>query len=61
MNCKWCGKDCTEHYYILDIKRIMDGELYISTVVPNPIILCDDCYDKLYLTTEGIEIVRAAN
>lgn len=58
MECKWCGRTCTEEYYILDIKRVKDGELYISTVVSNPIILCDDCYDKLYLASKEIEIAR---
>lgn len=53
MNCKWCGAECTEDYFVLDIKRIKDAELFIPSLLPS-IVLCFDCYEKLRKTASGL-------
>lgn len=55
MECKWCGKPCTEDYFVLDIKRIMEGELFIPSLPPS-IVLCLGCYEKLREVTMELNL-----
>lgn len=47
MRCAKCGRDCTDEYYILDIKCIKDGQLYLADENRGVTVLCDDCYLSL--------------
>lgn len=55
MDCKWCGKKCTDDYFILDLKRIQDSEMYVPSLLPS-IILCYDCYEKLRARVSELDI-----
>jgi len=53
--CKWCGEDCSDDFFLLDLKRIKDRTVYIPSLLPT-VILCLDCYEKLRESAAGLNL-----
>lgn len=46
MKCMFCGEDCSQDYFVLDISRIQNGQLLIPEF--SKYILCLKDYTDLY-------------
>ena len=53
--CEWCGKDCSDDFFFIDLKRFKDGSMYIPSLLPT-VILCLDCYEKLRETADRLDL-----
>lgn len=52
MKCMYCGEDCSQDYFVLDIERIKKGKLLTPEF--SKYILCLKDYTSLYKQSKGI-------
>lgn len=46
MKCDHCGNDCYLDYFVIEVKRVINGYLRLPNAGPTG-VYCRDCYKKI--------------